>query len=108
MKKHLCVSCRKTNRQVHPILGVLPYCQSCQLLQDASIKKVPEMAGESIKNNREMHWDDIHPAHYKGHASREFLEKYGKKAMLRQGFSEKEIKEAKYVYNSDRYYKRHA
>lgn len=101
-----CVVCLKNEAISDPIFGLLP-CSTCQARQAAlkPANDIPEMVGENIKEQRKQHFSDIHPAHRKGVASREFLERWGKNAMKRQGFSDNEIKNAKYVWNDDSYYK---
>lgn len=104
-----CPVCQVNEAIVDDYYGYLA-CQPCQDRQ-AKLKrpgtKIPEFAGESIRKGRKMHSEDIHPAHRKGVASREFREAFGEKAMERQGFTKKEIKEAKYVWaGDDSYYKK--
>ena len=105
----MCIRCGKNESIYDPVYGKLPYCLDCQK-QQADLTRpgqIPEMTSDSIKEGRKMYYDDIHPAHYKGQASREFLERWGEKAMKRQGFTDKEIKNSKYVYaGNDTYYKK--
>lgn len=64
------------------------------------------MTTDSIKEQRKEFYDDIHPAHRNGEANSEFRDRWGREAMKRQGFTEKEIDNAKPVYRgSDTYYK---
>lgn len=100
-----CPVCRKNEAIKDPEYGILP-CLPCQDRQAelAEPAKVPEFAGETIKENRKKYWKDIHGAHRKGIPSAEFRDTFGKEAMKRQGFSDKEISKAKQVWNDDKYY----
>lgn len=106
----ICGACR-TNKAINdPYYGYLP-CKPCQdrLAQKKHPgARIPEFAGDDIREKRKMHGDDTHPAHRKGVPSREFREKWGDKAMERQGFTKQEIKNAKYVWAGDSlgYYKK--
>jgi hypothetical protein len=101
----VCHTCQKNEAIIDPVFGVLP-CKECQdrqhLLADPG--NIPEFIGDNIKEQRKAHFDDIHGAHRKGVPSREFLEKYGSEAMRRQGFTDKEIKNAQPVWDDDKYY----
>lgn len=99
----LCIVCNTNPAQHDDFIGFLP-CENCVKRQRKTQRpdsNIPEMTGEDIKTQRKMYFDDIHPAHRKGVASREFREKYGKQAMQRQGFSDEEIKNAVPVWNDD-------
>lgn len=102
----LCPVCKVNPADKDDYYGYLP-CKPCRDRQ-ANLKKpgkAEEITSETIKQGRKEYWGDIHGAHRKGKASREFLEKFGKEAMKRQGFSDKEIKDADYVWNDDKPYK---
>lgn len=103
----ICNSCRKNKAVYDDYYGYLP-CEDCRKKQENLKRpgKVPEFTSDSIKEGRKAYFDDYHPAHRKGIASREFREQYGEKAMKRQGFTDKEIKNAKYVWKNgdDSYY----
>jgi len=62
------------------------------------------MTSDSIKTQRKEFFDDYHPAHRNGVPSAEFRDRWGKKAMKNQGFSDEEIAKAKPVWNGDKYY----
>ena len=100
-----CPVCKIRPAIVDPEFGVCP-CSDCQEAQSRLAKpaNVPEFTGDSIKENRKKFWADIHGAHRKGQPSAEFRDTYGKEAMKRQGFTDKEIKNAKPVWSDDRYY----
>lgn len=99
----LCVICNKNKARHDEFIGFLP-CNPC-VRRGREAKRpdsnIPEMAGEDIKTQRKMYFDDIHPAHRKGVPSKEFRDRFGKEAMKRQGFSDDEIKNAVPVWNDD-------
>ena len=104
----ICNSCHKNNAIYDTYYGWLP-CKDCQNRQ-AGLKKpsgdIPEFEGDSISEQRKACLGDIEPAHRKGVPSKEFRDRWGVKAMKRQGFTDKEIKNAKNVWDDNSYYKR--
>lgn len=107
----ICTKCRVSPAVLDPILGFSPYCEECQNKLTAIHTKVPEFAGEKIKESRAMYAQDIEQPHYKGHLNKAWLDVNPKKRIekaQKMGFSEKEIKNAQYVYSgSDTYYKKY-
>lgn len=106
----ICSVCKVNKATFDEYYGWLP-CVECinrQAKRKRPGAKIPEFAGDDIREKRKMFSDDIHPAHRKGVASREFLETWGEKAMLNQGFTKEEIKNSKYVWSGDSkgYYKK--
>lgn len=101
----ICQACKKNKAVLHPYFGFLP-CEECQKRQSGLVKpgEQIELTTEDIKSGRKAYWHDYHPSHRKGQLSKEFVDKWGKKAARNQGFSEKEIAEAKNVWNDDKYY----
>lgn len=61
-----------------------------------------EFTSDDIKLQRKEYSKDIIQANRKGELSKEFVETYGASVAKRQGYSDKEIKSAKYVW--DNYY----
>lgn len=102
-----CLVCGKNGAIVDATFGVLP-CFQCQKRQSTLDKplKQSEFISQELKDQRKAYSDDFHPAHRKGVPSKEFRDRWGAKAMKRQGFTDKEIKNAKDVWNDDRYYKK--
>lgn len=100
-----CYVCRKHPATYNYIYGWLP-CVSCQKRGKTLSKagQQPEMVGASIKEQRKQYLKDILPAHRKGVLDKGFVERYGAKKAKEQGFSDKEIKNAKHVWNEG-YYK---
>ena len=102
-----CPVCQKNKAILDEYYGYLP-CQACQN-RESQLKKpgsIPEFTSEKIKEGRKQFADDIEQPHYKGHLNKRWLDIYGTKAAKRHGFSEKEIKHAKYTYNGlGKYYK---
>jgi len=101
----ICPVCKVNPAEKHPYYGYIP-CKPCQDRQ-ARLKKpdkLPEFTSDSIKEGRKANFDDIHGAHRKGVPSREFRDRWGEEAMKRQGFTDKEIKNAQYVWGDDKYY----
>lgn len=98
-----CVSCKKRDAVVDPLFGTLPYCEVCQKRINGVQHpgKQAEFVGDDIKEQRKAYWHDYHPAHRKGVPSREFRDRYGREAMKRQGYTDKEIDNAQYVWSGD-------
>jgi hypothetical protein len=105
--KELCPVCHKEEAINDEYYGVLP-CFACMERQAKSKRanRQAEFVGEDIKQQRKAYKEDILPAHRKGHLDKGFVEKYGTRKAKEQGFSEKEIKNAKYVWNDESYYKK--
>lgn len=104
----LCAVCHTRPALSHLLLGYLP-CQECQtrLANLNHPGSLIDLVPQRIKNDRRAGLPDTLPAHRKGHASREFRDRYGAVTMQRQGFSNEEIKNATYVWNSETYYSNH-
>lgn len=103
----LCPNCNIRKAKVHAIFGFVN-CSRCNNNLDIAIpSKSVEFTTDSIREQREAHFDDIHPFHYKGQASKEWIERFGADKAKLHGLTDKEIKNAKYVHNYDRYYKKH-
>lgn len=103
----VCAACKTNKAELDPYWGYLP-CIECQQRQKSLQKpqQQTEFTTDDIKQGRKAYWGDYHPSHRKGKASREFRDTYGKRAMKRQGFSDKEIDNAQYVWSGDdTYYK---
>jgi hypothetical protein len=102
-----CPNCGQNKPQYDPLLGILP-CQKCQgkQINFRRPKSAIEFTTDDIKQQRKEFADDIIQPHRKGRLSKEWLDKYGRKSALNHGFSEKEIREARNVWNGDTtYYK---
>lgn len=103
-----CLSCRINKAIIDPVFGVLP-CASCMQRQEHLKKpgnELPEFSGDDIKEGRKSQANDIEPPHYKGQLNKRWLDLYGKDAAKRHGFSDREIRNARYVMNGspDKYY----
>lgn len=92
--------CLKNNAIEDKVFGILP-CKECQNKKHSEPNDIPEFVGDSIKTQRKQCADDIEAPHRCGYLNKRWLDLYGKDAAKRHGFSDKEIKEAKYVYNGD-------
>lgn len=104
-----CPSCHIGKAKLHPIYGLLP-CAKCQKKhqQLVSAKDQVEFTSDSIKLQRQTYRSDYLPMHNRGYLDKGWLDKYGAKKAKQHGFSEKEIKNAKYVWSGvDEYYKDH-
>lgn len=101
----MCPNCGKEAALLHPQFGYIP-CKDCQEKETIKPNNQVEFTSENIKEQRKQYFDDIHGAHRSGVASKEFKERWGEDAMKRQGFTEQEIKNAKYVWRDDSYYSR--
>jgi hypothetical protein len=60
-----------------------------------------EFVPDYIAEDRMANKDDIEQPHRKGHLNKKWVELHGTDKARRQGYSEKEIKEATYVYQGD-------
>lgn len=104
-----CPSCFKNPATTHPHLGVLP-CAVCQTRQAllVSPEKQAEIIPERIKSERQERQDSIEQPHFKGELNKRYIDLWGEDEARKRGFSEKEIKNAKYVMDQVpgiRYYK---
>lgn len=99
----LCPSCFTNEATIHLSLGVLP-CQSCKSRQDKlpSPQQSIEIIPERIKLERQERGDSIEQPHLKGELNKRWVDLWGEDAARERGFSEKEIKRAKYVYDGIR------
>lgn len=102
-----CPVCKVNNAEYDEYYGYLP-CKPCQERQSRLRKPgaLPEFTSDSIKEQRKRHAKDIEAPHRSGHLNKKWLDIYGKEAAKRHGFTDSEIKNAKYVYAGDStYYK---
>lgn len=99
----LCPSCFKNEARQHLSLGVLP-CSECTKRQDnlPSPRPQVEIIPERIKSERQERGDSIEQPHLKGELNKRWVDLWGEDAARERGFSEKEIKNAKYVYDGIR------
>lgn len=102
-----CNICHIGKARIHPRYGLLP-CLSCEKKQ-ASLRSplTPvEFTSESIKEQRKAYRKDFLPMHNRGELDKGFVERYGAKKAKEHGFTDKEIKNARYVWSGkDEYYK---
>lgn len=94
---------------MHQTLGVLP-CLECKKRLDSlpAPRSSVEIIPEGIKREREERNDSIEQPHLKGELNKKWVDLWGEDAARERGFSEKEIKNAKYVNDGVpgiRYYK---
>ena len=103
----LCPVCKKNPAIVDPYWGLLP-CKDCMDRQAGLARPggQVEFVGESIKEQRQKFHKDIVPDHRKNELNKEFVDIYGEKRARELGYSDKEIKHAKYVYQEEGYYKK--
>lgn len=94
----LCPSCFKNEAQTHQSLGILP-CIGCKARLDSlpSPRQAVEIIPERIKSERQERGDSILQPHLKGELDKRWTDLWGTDAARERGFSEKEIKNAKYV-----------
>lgn len=106
-----CPNCLTNEAVQHPTFGIM-YCLPCQNKHD----KLPspslpiEIIPERIKAERKERQDSIEQPHFHGELNKRWVDLWGKEAARDRGFSDKEIKNAKYVMDkvqdgSVRYYK---
>lgn len=102
-----CPNCNISPATLDALYGVLP-CPRChahqKTLQKPTVLPV-EFINRAIKEQRTAYLNDFLPMHNRGELSKEWVEKYGEKKALQHGFSKKEIKKARNVWNSEKYYK---
>lgn len=96
----LCISCNKNKAQQIPTLGYMP-CKKCiDKNKKYKAKTAIEIVTEEIKEGRKEFKDDIRQR-YRGHtANKAFIEQYGTK-----GFTEEEVRNARYVDDDSQFYK---
>ncbi len=96
----LCPSCFINEAIQHPSLGVMN-CTQCQDRHShlSSPDQTIELIPERIKLERQERGDSIEQPHIKGQLNKRWVDLWGKKAARERGFSEKEIKNATYVYD---------
>lgn len=100
-----CPSCHKNDAIFDEYYGWLP-CLECTRKQ-RTIKnpnKQIDMIPQRIKEDRKANFADAHPDHRKGTLSKEWLDRYGKDKAKARGYTDREIKKAKPVWNDDRWY----
>jgi len=73
---------------------------------DWHIPGASRVCREDIKLQRQKFHKDIVPDHRKNELNKEFVDIYGEKRTKELGYSDKEIKHAKYVYQEEGYYKK--
>ncbi|HEX8966226.1 MAG TPA: hypothetical protein VF820_07385 [Patescibacteria group bacterium] len=103
----ICSKCHIGKSVIHPQFGILP-CTSCQKAQGRlrSPKSPVEFTSESIKEQRKAYRKDFLPMHNRGELDKGWVDRFGTKKAKEHGFSDREIKKAKYVWSgSDEYYK---
>lgn len=105
----ICPSCHLGTAQIDKRLGVLP-CRLCikrhRNLRRSSLP--PEFTSDSIKQQRKMYRKDILPIHNRGQLDKGWLDRYGAKKAKQRGFTDEEIKNARYVWDGvDEYYPSH-
>ena len=107
MSEIRCPNCHLVPAKRHPVLGVLP-CDRCNKRQTKFTKpgSQVEFTTTSIKLQRAEYGDDIEQTHYKGQLNKKWVDIYGPAEAKKRGFSDKEIAEAKYVFDGAgvRYY----
>ncbi len=101
-----CLECHNNNATKDPKLGILP-CRDCRKRQAALPRPriQIEFTSDSIKQQRKVMKNSIIQPHYKGQLDKRYVDLYGADRVLRRGFSQDEIKKAKYL-NIDEYYSR--
>ncbi len=93
-----CPSCFTNEAIKHNSLGLLP-CDTCKKRLDSlpSPRQAVEIIPERIKTERQERGDSILQPHVKGELDKRYVDLWGADAARERGFSEKEIKNAKYV-----------
>lgn len=95
-----CPACLNNPAIVHPRMGLLP-CAGCTKRQNALPRPHidVEIIPEYIKEERTERADSIEQPHVAGDLNKRYVDLWGEQAARDRGFSEKEIKNAKYVYD---------
>lgn len=103
-----CPACFKNPAIKHITLGLLP-CAACKVRLDKlpTPKQAVEIIPEYIKGERKERQDSIEQPHFKGELNKRYIDLWGADEARKRGFTEKEIKNAKYVYDGTplKYYK---
>ena len=96
----LCPSCFINEATQHLSMGSLP-CVACRKRQDKllSPSQPIEIIPDRIKAERQERGDSIEQPHLKGELNKRYLDLWGKDVAKEKGFTDKEIKNAKYVYD---------
>lgn len=108
----ICLVCHKNEAVQDKTFGILP-CRLCANRQSSlsSPGALPEFTSTSIKDQRREYYSDTLPWHRKGELDKGAVDRYGVEAVKARGFSEKEIKRAKYVWSgadaANDYYKKY-
>ena len=97
-----CPNCHNSEGIFDVKYGILP-CMGCRDRQSVLSKPKPqiEFTSDNIKQQRREYEKDIEQPHRKGELNKAWLETYGVKSAKQFGFTDKEIKKAKYVYNGN-------
>lgn len=103
MPENDCPSCFAAPAVRHPHFGILP-CLQCKARLDAlpTPTQQVEIIPEYIKEERKERQDSIEQPHFKGELNKRWVDLWGKKAARDRGFTNKEIKNAKYVMDKAR------
>ena len=98
-----CPSCFKRKGIKHATLGILP-CKVCSDRQDSllSPSQSVEIIPERIKAERIERADSILQPHVKGELDKRWTDLWGEQAARDRGFTDKQIKNAKYVSDEQR------
>lgn len=109
MPENDCPSCFEHPAIKHLTLGLLP-CIKCKARLDSlpTPNEAVEIIPDRIKAERQERGDSIEQPHLKGELNKKYVDLWGADEVRKRGFSEKEIKNAKYVYDGApgmRYYK---
>ncbi len=102
-----CPVCKINDAIFDEYWGYLP-CKPCQDRQSKLDKPKTqiEFTSDSIKEQRKANADDIEADHRSGVLNKKWVDIHGVEAAKCRGYTDKEIKEAKYVYSGDTtYYK---
>jgi hypothetical protein len=88
---------------IHPTLGIM-YCKKCQDKHNSllSPSQSVEIIPERIKAERVERGDSILQTHVKGELDKRWVDIYGAEAAKEHGFTDKQIKNAKYVSDNIR------
>jgi hypothetical protein len=97
-----CNVCKINDAVFDPYWGYLP-CLDCQRKQAglAHPGGQIEFVGEDIKLQRQKYHNHIIQPHRKGELNKEYVDIYGADRARKEGYSEKEIKNARYVYEEE-------
>jgi uncharacterized Zn finger protein (UPF0148 family) len=98
----LCPNCKKPTAK-HPIYGTV-ICDECRERHHPKPSQQVEFTSDNIREQRKEFSDDIEQPHRKGQLNKKWVEIHGEEVAKRQGYTDTEIKNAKYVYSDDTYY----